>query len=197
MPIQIDFPIGLLCYACKHVNYYVVLQRPIGNASTRPPKIPNVFGQPSNPYWHSSPLIEQLSPRKSQSLANCLASYSFYRKIVSLKDSIASKLQCSPTPFDFDLPHSAECAFRFHSRQTTPKYLYYYGQCQTNHLHLITFRCHSWNHVTTLSPSSSHTWLTYLSLRPLFHPNSNWHLSHRCWKNLVYQSRISQISDQY
>ena len=29
----------------------------------------------------------------------------------------------------------------------------------------------------TLSPSSSHTWQTYLSPRPLFHPNSNWHLS--------------------
>ena len=77
------------------------------------------------------------------------------------------------------------------------KYLNYFGQCRTNHLHLITFRRHSWNHVPTLSPSSSHTWQTYLSPRPLFHPNSNWLLSHRCWKNLVYQSRISQISDQY
>ena len=38
-------------------------------------------------------------------------------------------------------------------------------------------------------PSSSHTWQTYsyLSPRPLFHSNSNWRLSHPCWKNLVYQ----------
>ena len=78
-----------------------------------------------------------------------------------------------------------------------PKYLNYFGQCQTNHLRLITSRRHSWNHVPTLSPSSSHTWQTCLSPRPLFHPNSNWHLSHRWWKNLVYRSRISQISDQY
>ena len=71
------------------------------------------------------------------------------------------------------------------------------GANGTNHLHLITFRPHSWNHMPTLSPSSSHTWQTYLSPRPLFHPNSNWHLSRRCWKNLVYQGRISQISDRY
>ena len=32
----------------------------------------------------------------------------FYQKIVSLKDSIALKLQGCPTPFDFDLPHSGE-----------------------------------------------------------------------------------------
>ena len=40
-------------------------------------------------------------------MANSLASF-FYQKIVSLKDSIALKLQDSPTPFDFDLPHSGE-----------------------------------------------------------------------------------------
>ena len=56
---------------------------------------------------HSSPPNEQLSPPISQSLANSLASF-FYQKIVSLKDSIALKLQGSPTPFDFDLPHSGE-----------------------------------------------------------------------------------------
>ena len=53
------------------------------------------------------------------------------------------------------------------------------------------------NPVPTFSPSSSHTWQTYLSHRPLFHPNSNWHLSHLFWKNLVYRNRISQISDRY
>ena len=58
---------------------------------------------------HSSPppSNEQLSPPISRSLANSLASF-FYQKIVSLKDSIALKLQGSPTPFDFDLPHSGE-----------------------------------------------------------------------------------------
>ena len=56
---------------------------------------------------HSSPPNEQLSPPVSQSLANSLASF-FHQKIVSLKDSIALKLQGSPTPFDFDLPHSGE-----------------------------------------------------------------------------------------
>ena len=50
---------------------------------------------------------EQLSPPISQSLANSLASF-FYQRIVSLNDSIALKLQGSPTPFDFDLPHSGE-----------------------------------------------------------------------------------------
>ena len=40
-------------------------------------------------------------------MANSLASF-FYQKIVSLKDSIASKLHGSPTSFDFDLPHSGE-----------------------------------------------------------------------------------------
>ena len=53
------------------------------------------------------------------------------------------------------------------------------------------------NHAPTLSPSSSHTWQTYLSHRPFFHLNSNWHLSHLCWKKQVYRNRISQISDRY
>ena len=56
---------------------------------------------------HSSPPNEQLSPPISQSLVNSLASF-FHQKIVYLKDSIALKLQGSPTPFDFDLPHSGE-----------------------------------------------------------------------------------------
>ena len=63
-----------------------------------------------------------------------------------------------------------------------PKYLNYFGQCRTNHRPLITSRHHSWNHVPTLSPFSYHTWQTYPKPRPLFHPNSNWHLSHPCWK---------------
>ena len=75
----------------------------------------------------------------------------------------------------------ARC-FQISPPSPQPKYLNYVGQCRTNYLHLISFRRHSWNHVPTLSPSSSHTWQTYLSPRPLFHPNSNWHLSHRCWK---------------
>ena len=60
---------------------------------------------------HSSPPNEQFSPPISQSLANSLASF-FYQKYVSLKDSIALKLHGSPTPFDFDLPHSGEVQAR-------------------------------------------------------------------------------------
>ena len=61
---------------------------------------------------HSSPPNEQLSPPMSQSLANSLASF-FYQKIVSLKDSIASKLHGSPSPYDFDPPHSGEVLSEF------------------------------------------------------------------------------------
>ena len=35
------------------------------------------------------------------------------------------------------------------------KYLNYFDQCQANQLRLITSQHHSWNHVPTLSPSSS------------------------------------------
>ena len=70
----------------------------------RPPKIPNVFGQPSNPFYIH---LLQMNNFHLPSLTNSLASF-FYQKIVSLKDSIALKLQGSPTPFDFDLPHSGE-----------------------------------------------------------------------------------------
>ena len=48
-------------------------------------------------------------------------------------------------------------------------------------------------HVPTLSPSSSRTWKTYFSYRPGFHPSSNWHLSHPCWKTWFWY----QISDRY
>ena len=50
---------------------------------------------------------EQLSLPIFQSLANSMASF-FYQKIVPLEYSIASKLYGSPTPFDFDPPHSGE-----------------------------------------------------------------------------------------
>ena len=114
------------------------------------------------------------------------------QKIVPLKDSIASKLHGSSF---FHLPHSVAKCFQISPPSPLPKYLNYFGQCQTNHLRLITFRHHFWNHVPTLSPSSSHTWQIDLSPRPLFHPKSSWHLSHPCWKNLVYQNSISHTLD--
>ena len=56
---------------------------------------------------HSSPPSEQLSPSISQPLANSLATF-FCNKIVALKESISLKLRGSPSPFDFDQPHSNE-----------------------------------------------------------------------------------------
>ena len=43
----------------------------------------------------------------SQPLANSLASF-FHQKIVALNESISLKLRSSPSPFDFDQPHSNE-----------------------------------------------------------------------------------------
>ena len=89
---------------------------------------------------HSSPPNKQLSPPISQSLANSLASF-FHQKIVSLKDSIALKLQGSPIPFDFDLPHSGVVLSDF-TPSPQPRYLNYLAQCQTNHHRSTTFRHH-------------------------------------------------------
>ena len=58
-----------------------------------------------------------------------------------------------------------------------PKYLNYFSQCQANHHHSNTSQYHYWNHVPTLSPSSSHTWQTFLSHTLLFYLNSNFFLS--------------------
>ena len=51
---------------------------------------------------HSAHPNGQLSLPIAQSLANSLATF-FSHKIVSIKDSVASKLHGSPTSFDFDL----------------------------------------------------------------------------------------------
>ena len=56
---------------------------------------------------HSSPPSKQLSLSISQPLTNSLASF-FHQKIVALKESISLKLRGSPSPFDFDQPHSNE-----------------------------------------------------------------------------------------
>ena len=61
---------------------------------------------------HSSPPSEQLSPSVSQPLANSLASF-FLQKILTLKNSISSKLHGSPSPFDFDQPHQDELLSNF------------------------------------------------------------------------------------
>ena len=62
---------------------------------------------------------QRTSPPISQTLANSLASF-FYQKIVSLKESISLKLHGSPTPFDFDLPHSGEVLSDFLPGPVTP-----------------------------------------------------------------------------
>ena len=92
------------------------------------------------------------------------------------------KLHSSLTASDFFLPHSGEVLSDFISPQSSlPKYLNYFSQCQANHHRSTTWKYHSWNQVgtylPTLSPSSSHTWQTFLSHRLLFHPNSNFFLS--------------------
>ena len=61
---------------------------------------------------HSSPPSEQLSPSVSQPLANSLASF-FLQKILTLKNSISSKLHGSPSPFDFGQPHQDELLSNF------------------------------------------------------------------------------------
>ena len=69
-------------------------------------KNPNVFGQPSNPYFiHPLPTNNFHLPYHNHWQILWLP---LSPKIVSLKDSIASKLHGTSTPFDFDLPHSGE-----------------------------------------------------------------------------------------
>ena len=128
----------------------------------------------------------------SQSLANSLASF-FHRKIVSLKDSIALKLHGSPTPFDFDLPHSgevlsdftlvtpAEVSQLFRSIPNKSSPLDYIQtsllkSCADTFSILIS-------HLANISFTQA-TFPSKKSISPLL-------------KNLVYQNRISQISDQY
>ena len=162
----------------------------------RPQKIPNVFGQPSNPYYtHLLPANNFHLPYHNL-LANSLASF-FYQKIVSLKDSIALKLQGSPTPFDFDLPHSGEVLFRFQPRHP----------CRSIPITSINVKqiVSAWLHPDITSKIMwQHFFYPHLSLgKPILHPG---HFSFQIQtgtyftspgKNLVYQNQTSQISDQY
>ena len=144
---------------------------------------------------HSSPPIEQLSPHISQSLANSLASF-FYQKIVSLKDSIASKLQGSPTPFDFDLPHSGEVLSDF--TPVTPAEVSLLLRSMSNKSSPLDYIPTSLlkSCAGTFSILISH--LANLSFTQATFPSKfKLALISPLLKNLVYQSRISQISDQY
>ena len=138
-----------------------------------------------------------LSPPISQSLANSLASF-FYQKIVSFKDSIALKLQGSPTPFDFDLPHSGEVLSDF--TPVTPAEVSQLLRSMSNKSSPLDYIPTSLlkSCADTFSILISH--LANLSFTQATFPiqiQTGTYLSHRCWKNLVYQSQISQISDQY
>ena len=144
---------------------------------------------------HSSPLNEQLSPPISQSLVNSLASF-FYQKIVSLKDSIASKLHGSPTPFDFDLPHSGEVLSDF--TPVTPAEVSQLLRLMSNKSSLLDYIPTSLlkSCADTFSILISH--LANLSFTQATFPSKfKLALISPCWKNLVYQNRISQISDRY
>ena len=129
---------------------------------------------------HSSPPNKQLSPPKSQSLANSLASF-FRQKFVPLKDSIALKLQGSPTPFDFDLPHSGEVLSDF--TPVTPAEVSQLLRPMLNKSSPLDYIPSSLleSCVETFSTLISHL-ANLFSNQATFHPNSNWHLSHRCWK---------------
>ena len=93
-----------------------------------------------------------------------------------------SKLQGSPTPFEFDLPHSgsvlsdftpdipAEVSQLLRSTSNKSSPLEYIPT-------LLLKSC-----ADTVSILISHLANLSFTQCQLFHPNSNWHLSHRCWK---------------
>ena len=144
---------------------------------------------------HSSPPDEQLSPPISQSLANSLAS-SFHQKIVSLKDSIASKLHGSPTPFDFDLPHSGEVLSDF--SPVTPAEVSQLLRSMSNKSSPLDYIPTSLlkSCADTFSILISH--LANLSLSQATFPSKfKLALITPLLKNLVCQNRISRISGRF
>ena len=112
--------------ACSTTNKLITHSRAASNlkcineASSHPKRLWGTIKS----LLHSSPPSEQLSPSVSQPLANSLASF-FLQKILTLKNSISSKIAWHPSPFDFDQPHQDELAFQFHS-------------CHTNRSHSAT-----------------------------------------------------------
>ena len=144
---------------------------------------------------HSSPPSEQLSPPISQSLANSMASF-FYQKNDPLKDSIALKLQGSPTPFDFDLPHSGEVLSDF--TPVTPAKVSQLLRSMSNKSSPLNYIPISLlkSCADTFSILISH--LANLSFTQATFPSKfKLALISPLLKNLVYQSQILQISDQY
>ena len=100
--------------ACSTTNKLITHSRAASNlkcineASSHPKRLWGTIKS----LLHSSPPSEQLSPSVSQPLANSLASF-FLQKILTLKNSISSKLHGSPSPFDFDQPHQDELLSNF------------------------------------------------------------------------------------
>ena len=141
---------------------------------------------------HSSPPNEQLSPPISQSLAYSLASF-FHQKIVSLKDSIALKLHGTPTPLDFDLPHSGEVLSDF--SPVTPAEVSQLLGSMSNKSSPLDYIPTSLlkSCADTFSILISH--LANLSFTQATFPSKfKLALISPLLKNLVYQNRISQIS---
>ena len=95
--------------ACSSTNKLINKSRAASNVEciNEASKNPKRLWSTIKSLLHSSPPSEQLSPCISQPLANSLATF-FCQKIVALKESISLKLRASPSPFDFDQPHSNE-----------------------------------------------------------------------------------------
>ena len=105
----------LLSYraACSSTNKLINKAHSVSNVEciNEAPKNPRCLWSTLKSLHHSS-LPSELSPSISQPLANFLATF-FYQKIVVLKESISLKLHGSPSPFDFDQPHSNELLLDF------------------------------------------------------------------------------------
>ena len=161
--------------ACSTTNKLITHSRAASNlkcineASSHPKRLWGTIKS----LLHSSPPSEQLSPSVSQPLANSLASF-FLQKILTLKNSISSKLHGSPSPFDFDQPHQDELLSNF--TPVTPTEV-------TQLLHSMSNKSSPLDYVpTSLLKSCADTFSiiishlqTYLSNKVLSLPSSNWH----------------------
>ena len=143
---------------------------------------------------HSSSPSEQLSPSISQPLANSLASC-FHQKVVALKESISLKLLGSPSPFDFDQPHSNEPLSDF--TPVTP--------AEVSKLQTMSNKSSQLDYIpTSLMKSCADTFsilishLANLSFTQATFPSKfKLDSSRHFWKNLAYQNPSFQIFDLF
>ena len=128
--------------ACSTTNKLITHSRAASNlkcindASSHPKRLWGTIKS----LLHPSPQSEQLSPSASQPLANSLASF-FLQKILTIKNSISSKLHGSPSLLILINPIRTNC-FPISLLSHQQKSLSYSTQCQTNHHHLIMFPRH-------------------------------------------------------